>query len=196
MKHLDRSIWIIVACLAIAAPLALAQDDTEETEIIGTGSSDDTDETEIIGTDSSDDIEETEVIGPGSPDGADGEEPADGADDEPADGEVDDGKGRGQGMPSWMLPAMIGALLLFYVMSSRGKKKRETKHREMLASLKKGDKVTSIGGICGTVVEVKEDEITVKVDETNNVRMHFARWAIRGIGDTGKTENPDQEQRK
>jgi len=179
MKHLDRSIWIIVACLALAAPLALAQD----------------------GADGSD----TEVIGPGSPPPADGEAPpADGDGEQPADGEDAEAEGEDQpgggAQPSLfsspMFLVMIGVLVLFFVMSSRGRKKRESKHREMLASLKKGDKVTSIGGVCGTIIEVKEDEITVKVDETNNVRMRFARWAIRGVGDSAKAEKPDQQQQK
>jgi len=177
MKHLSRSMWIIVACLALAAPLAWAQDDA-------------------AGSD-------TEVIGPGVSAPADGEAPpADGADGPPADGE--DAEGEGEGQPAAPQPSlfsspmflvMIGVLVLFFVMSSRGRKKRESKHREMLASLKKGDKVTSVGGVCGTIIEVKEDEITVKVDETNNVRMRFARWAIRGVGDSAKTENPEQQQK-
>jgi len=31
------------------------------------------------------------------------------------------------------------------------------------------------------------------VDEQNNVRMRFARWAIRGVGDAAKTEGPDEK---
>jgi len=92
-----------------------------------------------------------------------------------------------------MLLVMLGALVLMFVFSSRGRKKREAKRRDMLASLSKGDKITTIGGIVGTVIEVREDEITVKVDETNNVRMRFARWAIRGVGEDAKTHEPDQK---
>ena len=88
---------------------------------------------------------------------------------------------------------MVGGLALFYIWSIRGRKKQETKRKQMLDSLKKGDKVTSIGGVIGTVIEIKEDEVTVKVDETNNVRMRFARWAIRGVGETSKAENLQQQ---
>ena len=63
----------------------------------------------------------------------------------------------------------------------------------MLSSLKKGDKVTSIGGIVGSVIEIREDEITVKIDETNNVRMKFARWAIRGVGAEAKEDPQDKK---
>jgi preprotein translocase subunit YajC len=61
----------------------------------------------------------------------------------------------------------------------------------MLSALAKGDKVTSIGGICGTVVEVRDDELVVKVDENNNMRLRFARWAIRGAGDQAKSQGPE-----
>ena len=86
---------------------------------------------------------------------------------------------------------LFGGMILLFFWTSRSKRKQETKRREMLASLKKGDKVTSIGGVVGTIVEVREDEVTVKVDENNNIRMKFARWAIRGLGDQAKTEAPE-----
>jgi preprotein translocase subunit YajC len=95
---------------------------------------------------------------------------------------------KGTGM--WIV--LFGAFILMYFWMGRSRRKQESKRREMLESLKKGDKVTSIGGIVGTVIEVREDEVMVKVDETNNVRMRFARWAIRGVGEEAKTEKPPQ----
>jgi preprotein translocase subunit YajC len=91
----------------------------------------------------------------------------------------------------YLLPVMLGVLLLLLFWSSRSRKKQQAKRQQMLAALKKGDKVTSIGGVVGTIVELRDDEVVVKVDETNNVRMHFARWAIRGTGEAAKTEGPD-----
>ena len=92
---------------------------------------------------------------------------------------------------NYLLPVMLGVLLLLLFWSSRSRKKQEAKRQQMLAALKKGDKVTSIGGVIGTIIEVRDDEILVKVDETNNVRMRFARWAIRGTGEEAKTERPE-----
>ena len=88
---------------------------------------------------------------------------------------------------------LIGAMLLMFVFMGRGKRKKETKRKEMLAALKKGDKVTTIGGIIGTVMEVRDDEVAVKIDESSNARMRFARWAVRGIGDQGKSEGADDK---
>lgn len=88
---------------------------------------------------------------------------------------------------------LIGAMLLMFVFMGRGKRKKEAQRKEMLSALKKGDRVTTIGGIIGTVMEVRDDEVAVKIDEGNNVRMRFARWAVRGVGDQAKSENPEQK---
>ncbi len=105
-------------------------------------------------------------------------------------------KGKGLGGNQWTFFLIIGGVfLLMMIMSGRGRRKQESQRKKMLEELKKGDKVTSIGGICGTVIEVKNDEVVVKTDETNNIRMRFARWAIRGVGDTAKSENPADEKK-
>lgn len=92
----------------------------------------------------------------------------------------------------YMLILMFGAIALLWFWSSRGRKKEANRRKEMLSQLKKGDKITTIGGIVGTVVEVRDDEVMVKTDESANVRMKFARWAIRQVGQDGKSEGPDQ----
>ena len=81
--------------------------------------------------------------------------------------------------------------MLMWIFMGRGRRKQAARQKKMLAELKKGDKITSIGGIIGTIIEVREDEITVKVDETNNIRMKFTRSAIRGVGDAAKRDNPE-----
>ena len=130
----------------------------------------------------------------GTSDGADGAPEADpsnpaGEGGEPGKKDPPPAKGFD---PTFLL-IIGGVFVVMMVLSSRGRKKQETKRREMLATLQKGDKVTSIGGICGTVIETKEDEVIVKVDETNNIRMRFAVWAIRGVGETAKAEKQEGE---
>jgi preprotein translocase subunit YajC len=103
------------------------------------------------------------------------------------------GGGQSQSNPfDWKF---LGIMLLMFILvifwSNWSKKKQTKKRTEMLASLKKGSKITSIGGIIGTVIETRDDEVVVKVDDTNNVRLRFARWAIRGVGEQAKTDNPE-----
>ena len=88
----------------------------------------------------------------------------------------------------WVVPLLIGGMILLWVFMGRKGKKGEKKRKEMLANLKKGDKVTSIGGVVGTVLTVREHDVTVKIDEGSNTKMRFARWAIRTVG------TPDDEE--
>ena len=72
-------------------------------------------------------------------------------------------------------------ILIFYFLIIRPQKKREKETKSMLASMKKGDKVVSIGGIRGTIVSVKESTVVVKVDD--NTRIEFSKSAIAQILD-------------
>ncbi len=70
-------------------------------------------------------------------------------------------------------------IAIFYFLLIRPQRKRDKETREMLDSIKKGDKVVSIGGIHGTVMVVKENAVVVKVDD--NTRLEFSRNAISSI---------------
>ncbi len=99
------------------------------------------------------------------------------------------GGGFGSIFQSPLVPLILAVLVFFYF-SSRGQKRERQKYADMLAALKRNDRVQTIGGIIGTVVDVREDEVVLKVDETNNVKMRFIRGAIKevlrepGAGDT------------
>ena len=74
---------------------------------------------------------------------------------------------------------MIGLMfVVMYFILFRGPRKKQQKHRQMVQSLKKNDRVRTIGGIIGTVVDIKDDEITLKVDESNNTKIKVAASAI------------------
>jgi preprotein translocase subunit YajC len=73
-----------------------------------------------------------------------------------------------------MLVVMIG---VFYFMLIRPENKRKKEAEEMRSSLKAGDKVTTIGGIVGTVVSVKDDKFVIETS-ADQVRIEFAKWAL------------------
>jgi len=74
---------------------------------------------------------------------------------------------------------LIGfALLMMYLILFKGSRKKQQQHRQMMQELAKNDKVQTIGGIIGTVVDIKDDEITLKIDESNNTKMKILRSAI------------------
>ena len=78
-----------------------------------------------------------------------------------------------------LLPLLL-VFVLMYFMMIRPEKKRRKKEQDMLASLKKGDRVCTIGGIYGTITSIKDDTIELSVGR-DNVKLVFARWAIRNV---------------
>ena len=73
-------------------------------------------------------------------------------------------------------------MIAFLFLTSRSQKKRDKRKREdMYAGMTKNDRVLTIGGIVGTVMSVRDDEVVVKVDEANNTKMTFLRSAIQRI---------------
>ncbi|MBQ9265409.1 MAG: preprotein translocase subunit YajC [Clostridia bacterium] len=74
-------------------------------------------------------------------------------------------------------------IAVFYFMLIRPQRKKDKKVKEMLAALKKGDRVTTIGGIYGTIMNIKDETITLAVGQSGDkpTEMTVARWAIRGV---------------
>ncbi|MHC5003835.1 MAG: preprotein translocase subunit YajC [Planctomycetota bacterium] len=73
---------------------------------------------------------------------------------------------------------VLGGMILFSMLAQR----RDRKKREaMLTTLKKHDKVQTIGGVIGSIVDVKKDVVVLKVDESSNTRITFSRSAIQQV---------------
>ncbi len=79
-----------------------------------------------------------------------------------------------------MLPFIL-IFVVMYLFLFRGPKKKQAEHKKMLSSLQRNDRVRTIGGILGTVVDVKEDEITLKVDESNNTKIKVTAGSIGAV---------------
>ena len=94
--------------------------------------------------------------------------------------------------PPWWTSQFVPLLLIvaiFYIFLFRSKKNTEKKRTTMLNQLKRGDRVQTIGGIIGNVVEAREHEVVLKVDESSNTKIRFARSAIhRVLEEDGKAE--------
>lgn len=72
---------------------------------------------------------------------------------------------------------LIIAIFYFFIIRPQNKKQKET--QKMIAALKKGDKVVTIGGIHGVVAATKEKTVIVKVDDST--KIEFSRSAISGV---------------
>lgn len=87
---------------------------------------------------------------------------------------TDAGMAGGLGSTVIMLVAMFAVM---YFMLIRPENKRKKEAEEMRAAVKTGDKITTIGGIVGTVVNVKEDKIVIETG-ADQVRIELAKWAM------------------
>ena len=86
---------------------------------------------------------------------------------------------------------MIPAILMLIVFSMMGQRRDRKKKDAMLSAIKKHDRVQTIGGVLGSVVDVKPDTVVLKVDESSNTRITFARSSIQQVISSGK--NGDDE---
>jgi len=76
---------------------------------------------------------------------------------------------------------MLAIFFVMWFMVFRGPKKKQQQQKKMLADLKKNDRVRTIGGIIGTVVDIRDDEVVIKIDESNNTKMRVVRNAINTV---------------
>ena len=75
------------------------------------------------------------------------------------------------------LPIILIFVVMYFLLF-RGPRKKQQEHKKMVQTLAKNDRVRTIGGIIGTVVDIKGDEVTLKVDESNNTKIKVASSAI------------------
>ncbi len=81
---------------------------------------------------------------------------------------------QGGGWTMWVMLALIFGVMWFFMIRPQRKQQKELQN--FRDSLAKGDKVVTIGGIFGTVAEVKEDSVLMEVD--NGVKIRVSKQAI------------------
>ncbi len=72
---------------------------------------------------------------------------------------------------------MVLMLAIFYFMLIRPENKRKKEAEQMRSAVKKGDKIVTIGGIVGVVVDVKENRIVIETS-ADQVRLELEKWSI------------------
>ena len=76
-----------------------------------------------------------------------------------------------------MLPMLLIMVAVFYFMLIRPENKRKKQAAQMRDALKVGDRITTIGGIVGTVVSLKDDKFVIETG-ADQVRLEFCKWAL------------------
>ena len=91
-----------------------------------------------------------------------------------------------------MFMAMI-AFFYFAMIRPENKRKKETE--QMRSSIRNGDEITTIGGVVGTVVDVKEDKIVIETG-ADRVRIEFAKWGVSSNETAEKKAADDAKKKK
>lgn len=88
-----------------------------------------------------------------------------------------------------MMVVMIG---VFYFFLIRPENKKKKAMNEMRSSLKVGDNITTIGGVVGDIVQVKDDTLVIEVG-ADKVRIEFTKWAVSTNNTADKAAAKAQE---
>lgn len=78
--------------------------------------------------------------------------------------------------PLFQLLPIILIFIIFYFLLIRPQKKAQEEHRKMVAALKKNDEVVTASGVYGTIVNVKEHTVILKIDD--NVKIEILKGSI------------------
>jgi len=87
--------------------------------------------------------------------------------------------GDGGGNLLGMILPFVLMFAVFYFLLIRPQQKKTKTRNMMLSQLKKGDKVTTIGGLHGTIVEIADDTVVLRVNDT--MKVTFERSAINNV---------------
>ena len=99
--------------------------------------------------------------------------------------------GEQQGNPIFSLLPLVAIIGIFYFLILRPQSKRNKDTQQMRSSLKKGDRVVTIGGIHGVIQSVRESTLIIKVDE--NVKLEFNREAVSSVSSSAKEDKEDKK---
>ena len=91
---------------------------------------------------------------------------------------------------SSFLIMIVIMVVVMYFMIWRPESKRKKQAEAMRSSLKKGDQITTIGGIIGKIVQVQDETIIIETSE-DRVRMELTKWAVS----TNNSQQPEPDKK-
>ncbi len=83
-------------------------------------------------------------------------------------------------MGSFPLLLLVAMFAMLYLLMIRPQQKRQKQWQSMLANVKAGDRVTTAGGIRGTIISIKDDSVIVRV-APDNLKLEIAKSAIASV---------------
>jgi preprotein translocase subunit YajC len=98
------------------------------------------------------------------------------------------GKGSGGSFVGSVVPMMLVMFAIIYFLMIRPEQKKQKERQRMISEVKKGDRILTIGGVYGTVGNVKSDSIMVKVAE--NTVVEIRKTAVSEVLNADKSDKP------
>ena len=98
------------------------------------------------------------------------------------------------GNTTYTLIMVIVLIAVFYLFMIRPESKRKKQQEEMRSNLRKGDQITTIGGVVGRIVKVDDETIVIETSE-DRVLMEFAKWAVSTVGVQKKIEDTNNNKK-
>jgi preprotein translocase subunit YajC len=102
-------------------------------------------------------------------------------------GQPPDG-GSGSGSPVMTFVMLGGMVLIFWLFILRPQQKKQKDRQKLLESVKKGDKIVTVGGMHGTVIGVEDKDILIQI--ADNVKVKFDKSAISAVKAQGEDSKP------
>jgi len=101
----------------------------------------------------------------------------------------------GQSAGGGIMPLILLFVVLFgimYVFMILPQKRREKQRRQMISSLRKNDHIVTIGGVYGVVTSLKDDRITIRVDDNKDVKLTVTPNAVASVS---RPKEDDEEEK-
>lgn len=96
----------------------------------------------------------------------------------------------------WTLVRTFGFIpvifIIMYLLIIAPQRKKEKQRTEMRKSLKKNDKVVTIGGINGVVKSLNDNEVVILVDESKDVKLRMSRQSVLTVRDRSDGDEPNE----
>ena len=95
------------------------------------------------------------------------------------------------GSPWMTIIMLVGMVLIFYFFIIRPQKKQEKQTAEMRNSISVGDEIVTIGGICGRIVSIKEDDVIVIETGADRTKLKMKSWCV-STNETAKARQAEE----
>ena len=105
-----------------------------------------------------------------------------------ANGSGGSGNGGGGWATLWQLAPFVAIVVIFFWLMNRSQRKKQEEREQMLDSIEPGDRVVTIGGIYGKVVEKEDDRFVLRINDEKDIKITISRGGLSGLQEDEEEE--------